>query len=137
MFSRTVREPAHPIEASRWPALAGLLAAVVLATEVTACSPPSDDPINYDSVVATVQSIAYEPDQLSELLGHRVVLDLRRYGATDGYYVEGTHQISFRCRYREDDFRGGLGVVARVVDFESLSNGITTITLDSCTGVRE
>jgi len=137
MSSRTVRESTHLFDASRWTALAGVLAALALATEVTACSPPSDEPMHYDTVVATVLSIAYEPDQLSELLGHRVVLDLRRYGATDSYYVEGTHQISFRCRDKDDDFRGGLGVVARVVDFESLSSGITTITLDSCTGARE
>lgn len=52
----------------------------------------------YDNVVDTVHSIACEPDQLVELLAHRVVLDLRRFGTTVGYYVDEAHETSFGCR---------------------------------------
>ena len=115
-----------------------LLAA--LAAVVNACSRPNDEPMTYDKVVKVVQSIAYEPDHLADLLGRRVALDLRRFGTTTGYYVDQVHLISFGCRTEDGDFdghfTGGLHVVARVVDFDALPSGVTTITLDRCSSTR-
>lgn len=102
----------------------------VLTTGIAACSLPNEDPMTYDNVMDTVHSITYEPDQLADLLGHRVVLDLRRFGTTAGYYVDEAHEISFGCR--DEEFRTGRHVTAKVVDFNALPSGFTTITLDKC-----
>jgi hypothetical protein len=111
---------------------ARVLVVAVLAAGITGCSRSDEEPMTYDNVVDTVRSIAYEPDDLGELLGHRVVLDLRPFGTTAGYYVDEVHEISFGCRDKDREFRGGHHVVARVVDFNALPSGVTTITLDKC-----
>jgi len=47
--------------------------AITLATGTTPCSRADGDPMPYEKVVDAVRSIAYEPDRLSELLGHQVI----------------------------------------------------------------
>ena len=84
------------------------------------------------------------PFMLAEMLrqlGHQVVLDLRRFGNTSGYYVDEVHEISFGCRTEEGGFDGdsdrGMHVIAKVVDFDALPSGVTTITLDRCSATNQ
>jgi hypothetical protein len=114
-----------------------MVLAITLATGTTACSRADGDPMPYEKVVDAVRSIAYEPDRLSELLGHRVVLDLRPFSERSSYYVKEADQISFRCAARGDDDGIGDRTLATVVDVEIRSNGVTTIILDGCVEARK